>query len=462
MQINTTFENEELFRMETEDDATITVRKQGKKAQLLSIQVPRFDREEGIGTELLEACEQSLLSMGTESMLAYYPNSVEGMTLFLEKAGYTVRSVASATSIDITNLLSSVSVKKLLAMNTERAVFVPLSELINSGGSGLLKTVSKYKISINNSDLSRFHKEVSGVVYDRERDSKAILLCSRERESLVVELFAGIGEEDPVFFTSAIQGMLRGIIEEGGSETYNYLSLIIASPKVEAFMDRYLRKDMTQKTLTDIMLAQKTLTYAELPDTLLGEDIDEDKEEIWEREIRKIPLMSNTVFKMRWINSGDGSEGLREYLKNVLEEFYDEALFSRKTVKIREFGNLPFINAKPSDRVVPLMSLKRDRFEDGQARCRLPWAQERMKHILRQGGKGLEGRVSCCYVSDDVVTGMLLAGMRDTGELALDLIFADGGDEKTAVIEMLRFFVRAVMVRYGKDQDVIPADDPDA
>ena len=55
MQVSVTVNSEDLLRIEDDDEAAITIRKQGNKAQLLSIFVPKYDREEGIGSELLAA-----------------------------------------------------------------------------------------------------------------------------------------------------------------------------------------------------------------------------------------------------------------------------------------------------------------------------------------------------------------------------------------------------------------------
>ncbi len=455
MAVRITFNSDELLRIENEEESSLTLRKHGKKGQLLSVLVEKYDREEGIGSELLAAGEKLSRSMGMESIEANYPDSIEGMTGFLENAGYEVSPVASAVAIDISSLLSSVAIKKLLARNTENATFVPFLQLINEGGGSLLSIMSKYKLSLSSSDVARFHKKISGAVYDTTGEPKAFLLCSKEKESLVVELFAGIGEDNPLYFTSAIQGMLRGIIEDGGEETFQYLSMIIANEKIDAFLDRYIRKELTRIPITNIMFAKKTLSDAEMTGTETEEELDEDKEEIWEREVRKVPLMSNTIFKMSWLNSVSSAEDIFTYLKFVLEELYDEKVFSRDAVTIREFGGLEFVNARPEKSIKSLDELTREQFQNGLSACQLPWAKGRIEKMLQQRGKGLEARASCCIISEGTVKGMFLVKKLDTGELVPDTIFGSEGSEKEDVIDMLRYFVRAVMVRYGKDQRVI-------
>ncbi|MCR5453052.1 MAG: hypothetical protein K6F00_10525 [Lachnospiraceae bacterium] len=455
MQVNVTVNSEDLLRIENEDDAAITIRKQGNKAQLLSVFVPKYDREEGVGSELLAACENVALSMGMESMTAYYPDSIEGMTEFLENAGYKVNVAAPAIAIDISNILSSFSVKKLLAADTGGSLFAPLSELVNLGGEGLVQIVSKFKINIKNSDVSRFHKEISGVVYDKYNDPKTCIICTKEDDSLVVELFAGIGESNPIYVTAAIQGMLRGIIESGGEEEFKYLSMIVANKKIESCLDRFFKKEIKRENVADIMSASKTLTDTGLLDTDIDEDIDEDKDEVWEREVRKVPLMGNSVFKMSWISSVNSTDGGQEYLKMALEDLYEGDMFFREKITLRELSSLPFINVKPSDNVFSIDDVDSALYKKALLNCELVWAKKRIEKFSEEGLKGLEGRLSCCIASEEDVTGMLLVRRKKTGELVIELIFAKEGCEKTDIPDMIRYFVRAALIRYGKDQSVI-------
>ncbi|MCR5097587.1 MAG: hypothetical protein K6B14_01415 [Lachnospiraceae bacterium] len=303
MQFFKTVDSENILRLEEEGGAAITIKKNGDKAQILSILVPKGDREEGIGSGLLAAAEQVLAEGGIKTIEADYSYTIKGMSQFFEHSGYTIDRGAPIVSVGMKAVLSSLTVKRALANIIENATFVPISDLMIDQLDALLELLSGFRVNLSNSDIAHFMHEASGVVYDEKNCPQAFILCSEQEDGVLVDLLAAIGGSNPKYIIAAICGMINGIISAGGAKNYEQLYVVACNTRVNELLSRVLKKGNIPDPIGFTAYASKTITgdasYAEDVD----EDIDEDLEDEWRREIKKVPLQSNICWKMYWFRN---------------------------------------------------------------------------------------------------------------------------------------------------------------
>ncbi len=455
MQLYKKTDDRDLLRLESEDASSVTVRRLTGRAQLLSVRVEKDNRRKGIGRALLTACEGQLYAEGMHRIEAYYPETMEGMSDFLKAAGYRVEPVAPVVSLDVKGMLSIPAVKQFLTTEQKNTVCISLSELLRAGGEAFGEFVSAFALRINNSDLARFDKTISCGVYDEMRRPKALLLCSRLQEQLVIELLAGLEQTDPAFIAAAIRGMFRTVVKNGGAAAFHSVSLMIGNQRMESLIGHFCRKQSEQVRITGIMCASKRLTEAGPSEISVSDDIDKDRLFLWEREVRSVPFLANAIFKIPYLRGEDDPDAIAVYLKEALKELYDEEVFSREVITIREFRTLPYIKSNPPKYIVPVEELSREQLEEGLYGCRVPAENPEIDRLLDTDGEDMERSVSCCVAQDDYINGMLIFRMTEEGNLKPVVCYAAEDTEQQDLIDMLRFFVRAAGTIYGMDQRVL-------
>ncbi len=300
MQLIKTVDSENILRLEEDSGASVTVKKNDETGQILSIIVPKDDRHEGVGSALLSAAEQSLISEGIKKIGGDFPDTISGMDAFFENAGYTIQKGAPIVSVEMKALLASLTVKRAMASEIEEAFFVPFSNLMVDQLDSLLELLSSFKINLGNSDIARFLQEASGVVYDDNDTPQAFILCSEMDNGILVDLLAAIGGSNPKYIISAMKGMLTGIISRGGAKSFQKLTIIACNQNINALLSRVLKKGVDPELVGYTQYACKKISESELFDIDIEEDLDEDLEDEWRREIKKVPLQSNISWKMHW------------------------------------------------------------------------------------------------------------------------------------------------------------------
>lgn len=310
MQLIKTVDSENILRLEEDSGAAISIDRSSDTAHILSIIVPKSDRREGIGTALLFAAEQILFSQGIKKIDVDFADSIDGMESFFEQAGYTVKEGCAIYSVGMKKIMSSLSVRRVLANIIENATFVPMSDLMVDQLDALLELLSGFRINLSNSDMARFYKEASGVVYDDAGTPLAFILCSETENGLLVDLLAAVDGSNPRYVVSAMKGMLNAIIENGNIKIYDDLSMIVVNGKIDELMKRILKKGDTPDHIGNTMYASKTIVYDDDVDDEIEDDADEDLEDEWRREIKKVNFQANISWKMPWqrlILTDDGS-----------------------------------------------------------------------------------------------------------------------------------------------------------
>ncbi len=312
MQLFLTVDNEDILRIEEDGGAAITISYSDGVGQILSILVPKDDRREGVGSTLLSCAESMLLKKGVKKLEADFMDSIPELGDFFESAGYEVLKGAPVKAVDMRALLASLTVKRAINNDIDDSKFVPLSELFVMQWDELLELLNKFNIKLGNSDMARFSQELSGVVYDNEDQPQAFVLCSKNDEGVHVELLAGVSNGRAKYVISALLGMIKAIVDDGGFKTYPKLSMIAANENINVLISRVLKKGKEAEEKGHLIYAFKDLKE----DNLLSYDYDleksedEDMEEEWRREVKKIPLQSNICWKMPWYRmfGGDNSE----------------------------------------------------------------------------------------------------------------------------------------------------------
>ncbi len=300
MQLIKTVDNDNIIRIEEDGGSSISIGVTGNIGHILSVIVPKSDRREGIGSELLLVSEQLLLDRGIKTLEIDYSDEVEHMTVFLTDAGYTISQSAPIISVDMRAIFSSLTVQKAMANEVESAHFVTLDDMSVDQLDALLDSLSNFNINLGNSDIVRFMQETSGVVYDSSDTPQAFILSSEVEDGIFVDLLAAVGGSNPRLIVAAMQGMLNGIKNLGGSKNFEKLSMIACNSKVDTLLDKVLKKGSEPEVIGHAMYATKNLKKEPLNDIDIEDDDDDDMEDEWRREIKKIPMQGNINWKMPW------------------------------------------------------------------------------------------------------------------------------------------------------------------
>ena len=113
MHLFKTVDSNDHVRIEENNGAAVTLNLRGDTARILSIIVPKADRDDGIGSALLSAAESEAYKRGAVRIEADYSAWIEGMSDFFDAMEYKVRENGPVCAIDTKTLLASDSVKKI-------------------------------------------------------------------------------------------------------------------------------------------------------------------------------------------------------------------------------------------------------------------------------------------------------------------------------------------------------------
>jgi len=324
MQLYKTVDEDNLIRIEDDEGAAITVSITGTAALILSLIVPKSDRREGVGTALVEAVSDTLLTRGIKRLGVDYPDSIDGFPEFLASAGFSQISSVPILSVNIRDLFSKSVVKRTILSELDGVNYVSLGDLGSDQLKDLFDLFIRMHLNIGNADVARFYYDASGVVYDENGRLEAFVLCSLdEDESQVhVDFLGGRGKGKPQFTLGAVRGMMRGLLEAGGERVFDTLTLVAANPAVNEILGRILNSQKNPQKTGNVIYAQKIIKEVNLEEEV-EEAPDEDMDDEWKREIRHIPLQANIELKMPWIrHSYSEVSGVNE--ADFEEELSDE------------------------------------------------------------------------------------------------------------------------------------------
>ena len=298
MQIYKTVDSNNLIRLEEDSGAAVTMYQSGSVGIIIAIQVPRSDREEGIGTALLKAAEIEAAKHGIKSLESDFSSKVRGMTELFESRGYEVTKTYPILSMDMAKLISNERVKKILNKNVPGIKFASLEELLMMQWDQLVEILDKFSIRLSSSDLGRFSQSASGVVYDAGGEPKAFVLSSEKEDSFHVDFLAAPGG-DGSFVMAALQGMLLEVIAKGGAQKYPTLTAISANDTIKKLLENLLGAGNLNQ-VARVMYASRDLTPIDDDDIDIEEDITEGAEDEVRREVRTVLFQDNIAWKPAW------------------------------------------------------------------------------------------------------------------------------------------------------------------
>ena len=361
MHVFRTVAKDDQVRIEEESGAAVTLYFRHDTAVILSIYVPKADRDDGIGSALLSAAESEACKRGVTRIEADFSSEIEGMPEFFEAMDYEVRENGPVCAIDTKELLASESAKKLLKKNLIGTNFTSLEEFGMSQWDDLLEYISKFSLRIGVSDMAAFSKLLSGVTYDKKGELQTMILCSEWGEDVHVEFLVSAKKAGNAYVMAALRGMLMEIYASGGGTRYPRITAYCAHENVSRLMERALSKKPDEIGLA--MYAVKELKEAHVTD--IADEPDDDMDDEWRREIARVPLQANIEWKAGWYR-----DRLREKAKSGDEARASENREKEKTPTAEENRNLeqethPDTSAFPYELGEPLdMDYGYDKDED--------------------------------------------------------------------------------------------------
>ncbi len=298
MRLYKTVDNDNMLRLEEENGAAITVALRGKRGSILSLLVPEEDRGDGIGSALVSAAEGILYDKGIRYMEADYSGDLSEINGFFEKVGFEVSEGPDILSVETKHLLSAKELRSLLKRQFQGMVFVPLDELVISQWDELMEIFSDHLIGLGSDDMNRFAMTISGVVYDFNGMAQAVALCTEYPDSLHIDFLAGFHKDSPQFLAAAIRGMAEGVVESGSMGHFHTITMLAANDITFRLLDVLLGKERQPDVIGSTVYAVKKLS--ENNDFEVEDDLMDELEDEWRREIKRVTLQNNIGWKSAW------------------------------------------------------------------------------------------------------------------------------------------------------------------
>lgn len=336
MELFLTVNNDGIVRYEEDGGSSVTYQIEGESAYLLSLQVPKGDREEGIGSTMLLCTEQELISRGIKNITVDFSDSLEPFIATLKTTGYEIKETVPIVSIDMKGLISSPTVVKAMESVIKGVSFSAFSELDMDRWDDIITFLQGHNLKLTYVDMTRFSQELSGVTYDEEKKPVGVILCTENEGSIHVDLLVG-QKGGPQYIVAAIQGMLTEALSSGGATKYSSLTMVAANDAIRKLISRVLKNGPKPEKIGKVLYAEKKL-YKKDRDYDVEESLDEDLLDEWRRELRKIPIQGNIAFKMPWIRESGSGESVAESRKVDIdydkEEDVSKGLSMDNTVRI--------------------------------------------------------------------------------------------------------------------------------
>ena len=345
MHLFKTVDSNDHVRIEENNGAAVTLNLRGDTARVLSIIVPKADRDDGIGSALLSAAESEAYKRGAVRIEADYSAWIEGMSDFFDAMEYKVRENGPVCAIDTKTLLASDSVKKILKKDLPGARFSSLEELGMSEWDDLLGHMPDFSLRLKSADMGAFSKRMSGVVYDKNGALQSMILCSERGEDVHIDFLVSARKESSAYVMAALQGMLIEIYASGGGASYPRITAFCAHENVSRLMERALSKKPDE--IGKAMYAVKELNEDNAADIEIEEDLDEDMDGAWRREISKVPLQGNIEWKAGWYR-----DRLREKTKSARKDLPGRKSEKEETAADVDSG-MPDENTRPESSAFP-------------------------------------------------------------------------------------------------------------
>jgi hypothetical protein len=244
-----------------------------------------------MGTELVKVAEKMAMSRGAEILEADFYDEIPGISELFMKSGFSMSESATVCSVDTGKLLAKKEVQDCLKKKYADATYYSLEELTMKQWDGLLAVLSAFSIRLSSSDLSRYSQSMSGVVYDDMGMVQSFILCSECDDGVHVDLLCSTQKKNDSYMMAAIQGMLMEIYASGGAKRYSEISVLCVDDGVKLILKSFLSGNPERKG--SVLYAKKDLSSGTGDSIDIDDDLDEDMEGEWHREIGQAPYQQN-------------------------------------------------------------------------------------------------------------------------------------------------------------------------
>ncbi|MCR5452139.1 MAG: GNAT family N-acetyltransferase [Lachnospiraceae bacterium] len=295
---NVTYDKDSLVRLEDEVGSAVTIQYENEIGHIISINVPREEREKGRGEALLDATEQLAYNYGLKILESDYIVEHSALNALFKKRNFELDEGVPVLAVNLENLLKSKAVKKTLRNQLPDLEFITLEEMFMSQYDVMIEILRRFDIRLDSVDMNNLVQNISGVVFDRDKKLKSLVLCSESGFDLHVDILFGVMKNGPQYVLAALQGMLLNLVRNGGAENYTNLSMIAANKFTETLLVRVLDKDYEIEKRGSSMHARKELTGENGLE--ISSDAFGDKQYDWHDELEEYPLQGNAGWKIAW------------------------------------------------------------------------------------------------------------------------------------------------------------------
>ncbi len=490
MQFFITIDEDKYLRITDESENAITLYLNEGVAGILSVFVDEDERGEGCGTGLLHAAETVCASRGIRLIEADYTDVLPDVTDFFKKNGYKKEPGYPILSIQMKDIIENEAIKKILQRNLKGLRFASLEELFLMQWEEVSALFTKFSVRLTKNELGRFSQNLSGLVYDRESEAQAIILCSLRESGLHIDFIGSSQGENREYAIAALQGVLLEAIADGGEAKYPCVTAFCVQGNIEkALANIGIKTDVLGKSV----YVRKEISSEDYD--LKSIDIEEDPDDQmleWIREVKNVPMQSNICWKAAWHRRHEEKEKEAQHKGDSKSEAAASAdkpgkdekdkTAVKKTDKTRdkenelweremrssydadpadvivsagELSELPFAKRSTPDYIMSLDDVSERQFKRGIGNCIL---QKRMGLIddpMNISKDDFDGEVSSCIITDSRISGFLLTHVESEGLLMVDLLFSSGPEAQSDLLKLMIFSIRAFCDNYPEDAGVI-------
>ena len=287
--------SDDVFLLSNDEGSQIKIRCKGDEARMLFA-----DMDE----ELLRRAEGEALSHKARRVVLEFAGKYWEIAGFMERAGYKLSTGKKILSVGLAELLDSKGVQKSIKIEFPGTEYVPFNTLMLFEAEQLAELFEASKVPLTRDDIIRFDDDLSGVVFNENRDIEAVILSSTCADEIIIECLYGTHKQDPKYLMAALQGFARQIIDLELTDIYKKITALEINATVGPLFRRLLDRKYEMNEDGAVMRAEKSLDrtadnepfeYAEADIFKIGELLNSAEE-----KLRYLYCQNNINWKTDW------------------------------------------------------------------------------------------------------------------------------------------------------------------